>query len=163
MADRFQRITPFLWFNNDAEDAVKFYVSVFKNARIGQITHYTKESANASGQTEGTVMTIAFELDGQPFTAINGGPHFKFTEAVSFVVNCDSQAEIDYYWEKLGEGSDPKSHVCGWLKDKFGLSWQITPAELPELMRDPKTTAAVMKEVLKMKKIDLATLRRAAG
>ena len=163
MADRFQRITPFLWFNNDAEDAVKFYVSVFKNARIGQITHYTKESANASGQTEGTVMTIAFELDGQPFTAINGGPHFKFTEAVSFVVNCDSQAEIDYYWEKLGEGSDPKSHVCGWHKDKFGLSWQITPAELPELMRDPKTTAAVMKEVLKMKKIDLATLRRAAG
>ena len=163
MADRFQRITPFLWFNNDAEDAVKFYVSVFKNARIGQITHYTKESANASGQTEGTVMTIAFELDGQPFTAINGGPHFKFTEAVSFVVNCDSQAEIDYYWEKLGEGSDPKSHVCGWLTDKFGLSGQITPAELPQLMRDPKTTAAVMKEVLKMKKIDLATLRRAAG
>jgi len=163
MADRFQRITPFLWFNNDAEDAVKFYVSVFKNSRIGQITHYTKESADASGQSEGTVMTIALELDGQPFTAINGGPHFKFTEAVSFVVNCESQAEIDYYWDRLGEGSDPKSHVCGWLKDKFGLSWQITPAELPELMRDPKTTAAVMKEVLKMKKIDLATLRRAAG
>jgi len=163
MADRFQRITPFLWFNNDAEDAVKFYVSVFKNSRIGQITHYTKESADASGQSEGAVMTIAFELDGQPFTAINGGPHFKFTEAVSFVVNCESQAEIDYYWDKLGEGGDPKSHVCGWLKDKFGLSWQITPAELPELMRDPKTTAAVMKEVLKMKKIDLATLRRAAG
>jgi len=163
MADRFQRITPFLWFNNDAEDAVKFYVSVFKNSRIGQITHYTKESADASGQSEGTVMTIAFELDGQPFTAINGGPHFKFTEAVSFVVNCESQAEIDYYWDRLGEGSDPKSHVCGWLKDKFGLSWQITPAELPELMRNPKTTAAVMKEVLKMKKIDLATLRRAAG
>jgi len=163
MADRLQRITPFLWINNDAEDAVKFYVSVFKNSRIGQITHYTKESADASGQSEGTVMTIAFELDGQPFTAINGGPHFKFTEAVSFVVNCESQAEIDYYWDRLGEGSDPKSHVCGWLKDKFGLSWQITPAELPELMRDPKTTAAVMKEVLKMKKIDLATLRRAAG
>jgi len=163
MAARFQRITPFLWFNNDAEDAVKFYVSVFKNSRIGQVTHYTKESADASGQSEGTVMTIAFELDGQPFTAINGGPHFKFTEAVSFVVNCESQAEIDYYWDKLGEGGDPKSHVCGWLRDKFGLSWQITPAELPELMRDPKTTAAVMKEVLKMKKIDLATLRRAAG
>ena len=163
MADRFQRITPFLWFNNDAEDAVKFYVSVFKNSRIGQITHYTKESADASGQSEGTVMTIAFELDGQPFTAINGGPHFKFTEAVSFVVNCESQAEIDYYWDKLGEGGDPKSHVCGWLKDKFGLSWQVTPTELTELMRNPATTAAVMKEVLKMKKIDLATLRRAAG
>ena len=163
MAARFQRITPFLWFNNDAEDAVKFYVSVFKNSRIGQTTHYTKESSEAAGQPEGTVMTIAFELDGQPFTAINGGPHFKFTEAVSFVINCESQDEIDYYWNKLSEGGDPKSQVCGWLKDRFGLSWQVTPAELSKLMSDPAKTAAVMKEVLKMKKIDLATLRRAAG
>jgi len=163
MADRIQRITPFLWFNNDAEDAVKFYVSVFKNSRIGQITHYTKESSNASGQPEGSVMTIAFELDGQPFTAINGGPHFKFNEAVSFVINCDSQDEIDHYWNKLTEGGDPKSQICGWLKDKYCLSWQVTPSDLPELMRNPKTTAAVMKEVLKMKKIDLATLRRAAA
>jgi predicted 3-demethylubiquinone-9 3-methyltransferase (glyoxalase superfamily) len=163
MAQRFQRITPFLWFHDDAEDAVKFYVSVFKNSRIGQITHYTKESSNAAGQPEGSVMTIAFELDGQPFTAINGGPHFKFNEAVSFVINCDSQDEIDYYWNKLTEGGDPKSQVCGWLKDKFGLSWQVTPSDLPELMRNPATTAAVMREVLKMKKIDLATLRRAAG
>jgi predicted 3-demethylubiquinone-9 3-methyltransferase (glyoxalase superfamily) len=163
MAERFQRITPFLWFDKNAEEAVRFYVSVFKNSRIGQITHYTKESSDASGQQQGSVMTIAFELDGQPFTAINGGPHFKFNEAVSFVVNCESQDEIDYYWEKLGEGGDPKSHVCGWLKDRFGLSWQITPSELPELMSTPGKTAAVMKEVLKMKKIDLATLRRAAG
>ena len=163
MAERFQRITPFLWFDKNAEEAVRFYVSVFKNSRIGQITHYTKESSDASGQQQGSVMTIAFELDGQPFTAINGGPHFKFNEAVSFVVNCESQDEIDYYWEKLGEGGDPKSHVCGWLKDRFGLSWQITPSELPELMSTPGKTTAVMKEVLKMKKIDLATLRRAAG
>ena len=163
MAERFQRITPFLWFDKNAEEAVRFYVSVFKNSRIGQITHYTKESSDASGQQQGSVMTIAFELDGQPFTAINGGPHFKFNEAVSFVVNCESQDEIDYYWEKLGEGGDPKSHVCGWLKDRFGLSWQITPSELPELMSTPGKTAAVMKEVLRMKKIDLATLRRAAG
>ena len=163
MAERFQRITPFLWFDKNAEEAVRFYVSVFKNSRIGQITHYTKESSDASGQQQGSVMTIAFELDGQPFTAINGGPHFKFNEAISFVVNCESQDEIDYYWEKLGEGGDPKSHVCGWLKDRFGLSWQITPSELPELMSTPGKTAAVMKEVLRMKKIDLATLRRAAG
>lgn len=163
MTERFQRITPFLWFKDDAEDAVRFYVSVFQNSRIGQITHYSKESSNASGQPEGSVMTIAFELDGQPFTAINGGPHFTFTEAVSFVVNCRTQEEIDYYWEQLSQGGDPKSQVCGWLKDRFGLSWQITPADLGDLMRDPETTAAVMKEVLKMKKIDLATLRRAAG
>jgi predicted 3-demethylubiquinone-9 3-methyltransferase (glyoxalase superfamily) len=163
MADRFQRITPFLWFNDNAEEAVRFYVSIFKNSRIGLVTHYTKESSEASGQTAGSVMTIAFELDGQHFTAINGGPHFRFNEAISLVVNCESQDEIDYYWNKLGEGGDPKSHVCGWLKDKFGLSWQITPAELPELMRNSATTAAVMKEVLKMKKIDLGTLRRAAG
>ena len=163
MAQRFRRITPFLWFDKNAEEAVRFYVSVFKNSRIGQVTHYTKESSDASGQQQGSVMTIAFELDGEAFTAINGGPHFTFNEAVSFVVNCESQDEIDYYWEKLGEGGDPKSHVCGWLKDRFGLSWQITPSELPELMSTPGKTAAVMKEVLKMKKIDLATLRRAAG
>jgi predicted 3-demethylubiquinone-9 3-methyltransferase (glyoxalase superfamily) len=163
MTASFQRITPFLWFNDNAEDAVKFYVSVFRNSHIGPITHYTKESSSASGQREGSVMTIAFELDGQPFTAINGGPHFRFTEAISFVINCNSQDEIDYYWDKLSEGGDPKSQVCGWLKDRFGLSWQVTPAELPELMRNPATTAAVMKEVLEMKKIDLAKLRRAAG
>jgi len=163
MTGRFQRITPFLWFDSNAEEAVKFYVSVFENSRIGQITHYTKESSNASGQPEGTVMTIAFELDGQPFTAINGGPHFKFNEAISLVISCRDQTEIDHFWDKLSAGGDPKSQVCGWLKDKYGLSWQVTPADLGDLMRNPATTAAVMKEVLKMKKIDLATLRRAAA
>ena len=135
---------------------------MFKNSRISQTTHYSKESSEASGQPEGSVMTIAFELDGQPFTAINGGPHFKLTEAISFVINCESQDEIDYYWNSLSEGGDPKSQVCGWLKDRFGLSWQVTPAELPALMSDPATTGRVMKAVLKMKKIDLAELRRAA-
>jgi predicted 3-demethylubiquinone-9 3-methyltransferase (glyoxalase superfamily) len=163
MTTRFQRITPFLWFDKNAEDAVRFYVSIFDNAKVGQITHYTKESSDASGQPEGSVMTVAFELDGQKFTAINGGPAFKLSEAVSFVVNCETQEEIDRYWNKLGEGSDPKSHICGWLKDKFGLSWQITPNELPELMSTPGKTARVMKAVLEMKKIDLAELRRAAG
>ena len=163
MTGRFQRITPFLWFDSNAEEAVKFYVSVFENSRIGQITHYTKESSNASGQPEGTVMTIAFELDGQPFTAINGGPHFKFNEAISLVISCRDQTEIDHFWDKLSAGGDPKSQVCGWLKDRYGLSWQVTPSDLAELMRDPATTAAVMKQVLKMKKIDLATLRRAAA
>jgi predicted 3-demethylubiquinone-9 3-methyltransferase (glyoxalase superfamily) len=161
MADRFQRITPFLWFDSNAEEAVRFYASVFQNSRVGELTHYTKESSNASGQPEGSVMTIAFELDGQAFTAINGGPHFKFNEAVSFVIGCSNQAEIDYYWDKLSEGGDPESHVCGWLKDRYGLSWQVTPASLPELMK--KNGANVMKAVLKMKKIDLAELERAAG
>jgi len=161
MTDRFQRITPFLWFDSNAEEAVKFYVSVFENSRIGQITHYTKESSNASGQPEGTVMTIAFELDGQPFTAINGGPHFKFNEAISFVIGCRNQAEIDHFWDKLTAGGDPKSQICGWLKDRYGLSWQVTPAALPELMK--KNGASVMKAVLRMKKIDLAELERAAA
>jgi predicted 3-demethylubiquinone-9 3-methyltransferase (glyoxalase superfamily) len=164
MADRLQRITPFLWFHDHAEDAVKFYVSVFKNSRIGQITHYTKESSSASGQAEGSVMTIAFELDGQPFTAINGGPHFKFNEAVSFVINCDSQDEIDYYWGKLTEGGDPKSQVCGWLKDKFGLSWQVAPLGMDEMLNDPDSErgARAMKAMFGMKKIDLAALQAAA-
>jgi predicted 3-demethylubiquinone-9 3-methyltransferase (glyoxalase superfamily) len=162
MADRFQRITPFLWFNNDAEDAVKFYVSVFKNSRIGQITHYTKESADASGQSEGTVMTIAFELDGQPFTAINGGPHFKFTEAVSFVVDCKTQKEIDTYWERLLEGGEESQ--CGWLKDRYGLSWQIIPTRLTELIGDPDPERAnrAMQAMLQMRKIDVAEIERAA-
>jgi predicted 3-demethylubiquinone-9 3-methyltransferase (glyoxalase superfamily) len=160
MTDRFQRITPFLWFNDDAEEAVRFYVSVFDDSRIGQITRYTKESSSASGQPEGSVMTIAFELDGAPFTAINGGPHFKFNEAISLVIACRTQQEIDHFWNKLSEGGDPQSQVCGWLKDRYGLSWQVTPASLPELMK--KNGAGVMQAVLKMKKIDLAELERAA-
>jgi predicted 3-demethylubiquinone-9 3-methyltransferase (glyoxalase superfamily) len=160
MADRFQRITPFLWFDSNAEEAVRFYVSVFQNSRIGLVTHYSKESSSASGQPEGSVMTIAFELDGQKMTALNGGPHFRFNEAVSLDIGCKSQAEIDHSWDKLTEGGDPKAQVCGWLKDRFGVSWQVTPASFPELMG--KNAAAVMKAVLKMKKIDLAELERAA-
>ena len=162
MAERFQRITPFLWFDKNAEEAVRFYVSVFKNSRIGQITHYTKESSDASGQQQGSVMTIAFELDGQPFTAINGGPHFKFNEAVSFVVNCESQDEIDYYWDKLSAGGDPKAQMCGWLKDRYGLSWQVVPKKMVEWFGDPdEKSERVMTALLRMGKLDIAALERA--
>ena len=163
MTTRFQRITPFLWFDKNAKEAVDLYVSIFENARIVATTTYSKESSEASGQPEGSVMTIAFQLDGQDFTAINGGPHFKFNEAISLVINCRTQEEIDHYWNRLSEGGDPKSQVCGWLKDRFGLSWQVVPEELPALMSDPAKSARVMKALLKMKKIDLAELKRAAG
>jgi len=162
MTTRFQRITPFLWFDQQAEEAVKFYVSVFENARITGVTRYGKEGAQASGQPEGTAMTVAFQLDGQDFTALNGGPHFKFTEALSLVVNCHTQAEIDHYWNQLSAGGDPKAQMCGWLKDRYGLSWQIVPTELPKLLRDPGQASRVMQAVLQMKKIDIETLRRAA-
>jgi predicted 3-demethylubiquinone-9 3-methyltransferase (glyoxalase superfamily) len=164
MADRFQRITPFLWFNDNAEEAVRFYVSIFKNSRIGLVTHYTKESSEASGQTAGSVMTIAFELDGQHFTAINGGPHFRFNEAISLVVNCESQDEIDYYWDKLtaGGGGPLKG---GWLKDRFGVSWQVVPEMMPRLLQDPDRARAsrAMKAMLKMKKIVIADIEAAAN
>lgn len=163
MTARFQRITPFLWFDDQAQQAVDLYVSIFENSRILTKTHYSKEGAKASGQPEGSVMTIAFELDGQDLVAINGGPHFKFTEAISLVVNCRTQQEIDHYWNRLSEGGDPKAQVCGWLKDRFGLSWQIVPASLSALMSDPAKAARVMKAVLQMKKIDLAEVERAAA
>jgi predicted 3-demethylubiquinone-9 3-methyltransferase (glyoxalase superfamily) len=143
--EKFPRITPFLWFDSNAEEAVEFYLSVFRNSRrVDQV-----ESA-------GSVLTIAFELDGQPFTALNGGPHFKFNEAVSFVVRCDTQQEVDEYWEKLTAGGSEVQ--CGWLKDKFGLSWQIVPARLPDLIRNPRAMQAMMK----MKKLDIGELERAA-
>lgn len=163
MTTRFQRITPFLWFHDNAQEAVDDYISIFENSRIVSTTKYSKESSKASGQPEGSVMTIAFQLDGQDLTAINGGPHFTFNEAISLVVNCRTQDEIDHYWNRLSKGGDPKSQVCGWLKDRYGLSWQIIPTELPALMSDPAKGAGVMKAVLQMKKIDLAELRRAAG
>jgi len=153
-----QKITPFLWFDNNAEEAVDFYASVFRDAAIGIVTRFGAEGAQASGMPEGSVMTIAFSLEGQEFVAINGGPHFKFTEAVSFVVSCETQADIDHYWNHLSEGGDPAAQQCGWLKDRYGLSWQIVPAALPELMRDPARAGRVMKAVLPMKKIDLQTL-----
>jgi predicted 3-demethylubiquinone-9 3-methyltransferase (glyoxalase superfamily) len=146
------RITPFLWFDSNAEEAVDFYISIFKNSR--RLTEL-RNTGDAPGP-KGGVLTVAFELDGLRFTALNGGPHFKFNEAISFVVTCDSQEEIDYYWSKLTAGGTEVQ--CGWLKDKFGLSWQIVPARLGELLNHPKAMQAMMK----MKKFDIAELERAA-
>jgi len=150
--DPFPRITPFLWFDSNAEEAANFYISIFRNSRILNVV---RNPAGGPGP-EGSALTIAFELDGQKFTALNGGPHFKFTEAISWVVRCDNQQEIDEYWSKLLAGGAEVQ--CGWLKDKFGLSWQIVPTQLPELIRHPKAMQAMMQ----MKKLDLATLERAA-
>ena len=159
-----QKITPFLWFDNQAEEAVSFYTSIFKNSRIVSIDLYGEEGAEASGRPKGTVMTVAFRLDGQEFVALNGGPIFKFTEAISFVVNCESQDEVDHYWDKLSAGGDPKAQQCGWLKDKYGLSWQIVPTVLITLLNDPdpEKSRRVMKAMLQMKKIDVDTLKQAA-
>lgn len=156
-----QKITPFLWFNDNAEEAVNFYVSIFKDSKIGAITRYDEGSAAASGRPKGSVMTISFQLEGQEFVALNGGPHFKFTEAVSFVVNCKTQEEVDEFWSKLSAGGEEVQ--CGWLKDKYGLSWQITPTVLPEMLKDkdPEKAKRVMKAMLQMKKIDIPTLKRA--
>ena len=152
-----QKITTFLWFNNNAEEAVNFYVSVFKNAKILQTVRYGEVGPGPKG----TVMTIDFELDGQRCMALNGGPEFKFTEAISLMVNCETQEEIDYYWEKLSEGGQKVE--CGWLKDKFGLSWQVAPAILPQLFSgDSERVDRVMAAVMKMKKLDLEELKKAA-
>ena len=152
-----QRITPFLWFDNQAEAAANFYCSVFKNSKVKEKTHYTGEEPSAK---KGEVMTVSFELDGQEFVALNGGPRFKFTEAVSFVVNCDTQEEIDYYWEKLtADGGEEVQ--CGWLTDKYGLSWQVVPAKFGEWARNPAGFERVMHVVMPMKKLDLATLQKA--
>src|SRR5712692_5740396 len=156
-----QRITPFLWFDDDAEEAVKLYASIFKSSRIGNVTRYDAEGAQAAGRPKGSVMTVPFELEGQAFTALNGGPHFKFTAAISFVVNCETQEEVDYFWEKLSAGGE-KSR-CGWLKDKFGLSWQVVPRISIEMLldKDPEKSERVMKAIMEMDKIDIATLERA--
>ncbi len=153
-----QKITPFLWFDNNAEEAVNFYVSIFENSKILGITHY----GEAGPGPKGTVMTVDFQLEGQEFVALNGGPHFKFTEAVSFVVNCETQKEVDELWEKLSKGG--KKGQCGWLKDKYGLSWQVVPTILPELVKsdDPKKSERVMKALMQMKKLDIAKLKQAA-
>jgi predicted 3-demethylubiquinone-9 3-methyltransferase (glyoxalase superfamily) len=156
-----QKITPFLWFNTEAEEAANFYTSIFKNSKILNIARYSEAGSKAAHRPKGSVMTVAFQIEGQTFTAINGGPVFKFTEAVSFVVNCANQEEINFYWEKLSEGGDPKSQQCGWLKDKYGLSRQIVPAPLAELMSDPEKSERVMSKVLQMKKIDLNALQKA--
>lgn len=156
-----QRITPFLWFDNQAEEAANFYVSIFKNSRILNVARYGKAGAEASGRPKGSVMTVTFELEGQAFTALNGGPQFKFTEAISFLVNCRTQQEVDELWERLSDGGEPGP--CGWLKDRYGLSWQIVPTVLGEMMldKDPKKAERVMQAMLQMKKIDIAGLKRA--
>lgn len=156
-----QKITPFLWFDNKAEEAVNFYVSIFKNSKIGTITRYGEEGSKAAGRPKGSVMTIAFQLDGQDFVALNGGPHFKFNEAISLIVNCTTQKEIDEMWEKLSEGGIKGQ--CGWLKDKYGLSWQIVHPLLEELLGDKNAEKSerVMKAMLQMTKIDIAILKQA--
>jgi predicted 3-demethylubiquinone-9 3-methyltransferase (glyoxalase superfamily) len=152
-----QKITPFLWFDNQAEEAVNFYVSLFKNSKVLSCSRY----GEAGPGPKGTVMVCKFQLEGQEFLALNGGPHFKFTEAVSFVVNCETQPEIDALWQKLSEGGEEGQ--CGWLKDKYGLSWQVVPPVLEQLMKDkdPRRSKRVMEAMLKMKKIEIAALRRA--
>jgi predicted 3-demethylubiquinone-9 3-methyltransferase (glyoxalase superfamily) len=153
-----QRIVPNLWFDTESEEAAEFYVSVFPNSRIVNVTHYTE----AGPREAGTVMTVEFELDGQRFVAIDGGPQFKFDEAVSFAIECEDQEEVDYYWQRLSEGG--AEGPCGWLKDRFGLSWQVVPKGMDELFADPDKSRAerAMKAMLEMKKIDIAEIRRAA-
>lgn len=154
-----QKITPFLWFDTQAEEAMNFYVSIFKNSKVLKVARY----GDAGPGPKGSVMTASFQLDGQNFVALNGGPHFKFTEAISFVINCKNQEEVDYYWEKLTEGGEES--MCGWLKDKYGLSWQVVPTALEELfsLKDPAKVNKAMQAMLKMRKLDIKTLKQAAG
>lgn len=156
-----QKITPFLWFDNQAEEAAMFYTSVFKNSRIGSVARYGEEGAEVSGQPKGSVMTVEFELEGQKFVALNGGPHFTFSPAISFVVNCEAQEEVDELWEKLSEGGEKQR--CGWLKDKYGVSWQIIPTDLGRMLQDKDAgkSKRVMNALLQMDKIDIAGLKRA--
>ena len=160
-----QRIAPCLWFDNQAEEAANYYVSIFKNSKITDVTRYGKAGFEIHKRPAGSVMTVAFELDGQSVTALNGGPIFTFNEAISLQVFCDTQEEVDYYWEKLSKGGDPKAQQCGWLKDKFGLSWQVVPKVLPELLKDHESGRAqrAMDALLRMKKINIADLERAAA
>lgn len=157
MANITQKITPFLWFDSNAEDAMNFYVSVFKNSKVGTVTRY----GDAGPGPKGSVLTASFELEGEKFVALNGGPQFKFTEAISFVINCENQQEIDYFWNKLTENGGQES-MCGWLRDKYGLSWQVVPAEMFSLLSGEKSNE-VMQAVMQMKKLDLDQLKRAAG
>ena len=158
-----QKITPCLWFDTQAEEAAKFYVSVFDNSRIVNTVRYGKAGYEIHKKPPGTVMTVEFELGGQTFTALNGGPVFKFNEAVSFQIMCDTQKEVDYYWEKLSQGGDKNAQQCGWLKDRFGLSWQVVPSILPKMLSDPDPgkSERLMTALLKMKKLDVDALKRA--
>ncbi len=163
MVTTVQKITPCLWFDTQAEEAARFYTSVFRNSRIGTISRYGKEGYEIHGMPAGAVMTVEFQIEGQTFTALNGGPLFNFNEAVSFQVDCESQEEIDYYWQRLGEGGDEKAQQCGWLKDKYGLSWQIISSAAVALLIDPNSEKSqrAMKAFLGMKKIEIETIRRA--
>jgi len=158
-----QKITPFLWFDDNAEEAVKFYTSIFKNSKIGKIARYDEAGEKAAGRPAGSVMTVEFQLEGQDFIALNGGPHFKFTEAISFVVSCKTQTEVDYYWNKL-TADGGKEVQCGWLTDKYGLSWQIVSTILGELLtsKDAAKSQRVMQAMLKMVKLDIKKLKQAA-
>src|SRR5215469_2028216 len=149
-----QKITPCLWFDHQAEEAAQLYVSLFKNSAMGTVTRYGREGFEVHGRPEGTVMTVSFRLEGQEFTALNGGPHFKFTEAISFVVKCETQSEVDHYWDELSKDGDERAQRCGWLKDKYGVSWQIVPTALFELMGGPdaRRSQRVMQAMLQMKK-----------
>jgi predicted 3-demethylubiquinone-9 3-methyltransferase (glyoxalase superfamily) len=156
-----QKITSCLWFDDKAEEAAKFYTSIFKNSKIGKITRYDEEASQASGRPLGSVMTVEFQLEGQQFLALNGGPIFKFTEAVSFIVNCEKQEEVDYFWSRLSAGGEESR--CGWLKDRFGLSWQVVPIVLIEMLADKDIAKAkrVTHAMLQMDKIDIPTLKKA--
>jgi predicted 3-demethylubiquinone-9 3-methyltransferase (glyoxalase superfamily) len=158
-----QKISPCLWFDDNAEDAVKFYASIFKNSKVGNVTRYGKEGYEIHKKKEGSVMTIDFEIEGQNFLALNGGPIFKFNEAISFHIYCDTQEEIDYYWGKLTEGGDKNAQVCGWVKDKFGVSWQVVPITLIKMLqdKDSKKTERVMSAMLQMHKLDIDALTKA--
>jgi predicted 3-demethylubiquinone-9 3-methyltransferase (glyoxalase superfamily) len=157
------KITPCLWFDDQAEAAVAFYTGIFKNSKITTVSRYGEAGKEIHGKTPGTVMVVAFELEGQTFTALNGGPIFKFNEAISFQVNCETQEEVDYYWEQLSEGGDKKAQQCGWLKDKYGASWQVVPRDLSAMMSDPdaEKSGRAMKAMLQMKKLDIGELKRA--
>jgi len=158
-----QKITPCLWFDNQAEEAVHFYTSIFRDSRIRKVTRYGKEGFEIHGRPEGTVMAVEFEIKGQTFTALNGGPIFTFNEAVSFQVRCKTQEELDYYWGRLSEGGDEKAHACGWLKDRYGVSWQIVPGVLAKLVGDADSDKSqrAMKAMLQMKKIDIEAIQKA--
>jgi predicted 3-demethylubiquinone-9 3-methyltransferase (glyoxalase superfamily) len=157
------KIVPCLWFDDQAEEAARFYTSIFPKSRIGDITRYGREGFEIHGRPEGSVMTVEFELDGQTFTALNGGPVFRFNEAISLQVDCETQSEVDHFWKKLSEGGDETAQQCGWLKDRYGVSWQIVPAILRRMLQDPDAakSGSVMKALLQMKKLDIGRLKQA--
>lgn len=158
-----RNIAPCLWFDDQAEEAARFYTAIFPNSRILRVSRYGEAGREIHGKPAGSVLTVDVELDGQPFTALNGGPHFRFNEAISLQVHCDMQEDVDYFWEKLSEGGDEKAQMCGWLKDRFGVSWQVVPTIVAELMQDHESEAGqrAMSALLRMKKLDIETLRRA--